>query len=301
MTHEPLSGVFPALITPFCADGTLDRVTLADLVERAAAAGVTGFAPCGSTGEGWHLLPATRRAVLTTVLAHSPVDLSVLCWVPANDLETTLSELEDVAEAGATAALLAPPVAGTEQSEFVTALADRAPLPLVLYNIPALSGVAVETETILRLADHPRVIGVKDSTRDMENLQRWIWATEGADGFSVLTGADSLLVSSLLTGAAGTIAASPGVLPQLAVGIHRAVVDGDLETAWARQRELAAIVDLCRAHAFPAGWKVALHLLGYGSGRPAPSREGLDEQAVGELREQLQAFPAFTAAQRSTA
>lgn len=297
-TTRTIEGVYPALITPIGSDGRIDHTTLGELVERAADAGVDGFAPCGSTGEGWHLSPAARSAVLRTVVLHATDGAPVICWVPANTLESTLQEIEQAAAAGATAALLAPPVSGTEQAEFLTAVAGRSPLPLVLYNIPAVSGVEVEREAVMRLAEHPHVLGIKDSTRDMETLQRWIWSTADAADFSVLTGTDTLLVTSVLTGAAGTIAASPGVLPRLAVDIFHAVTGDELDRAWALQRELAGIVDHCRSHPFPAGWKAALHLLGYGTGRTAPPREPLGERALADLGRQLRDVPAFAAAQR---
>src|SRR5699024_9233348 len=124
------------------------------------------------------------------------------------------------------------------------------------------------------------------------------WSTADTEEFAVLTGADSLLATSMLTGATGTIAASPGVLPRLAVEIHRAVRNHDLEAAWARQRELAAIVDLCRAHAFPAGWKAALRLLGFGTGLTVPPRKSLSEQAMAALERELRDFPSFVTSQR---
>src|SRR5699024_8283925 len=109
-----------------------------------------------------------RHAVLRTVVTHAPGDLPIIAWVPASTLDATLQELQRAADAGATTALLAPPVGGHEQGEFLSALARRTPLDLVVYNIPAITGVAVEKATIDRVADHPRVIGIKDSTRDME-------------------------------------------------------------------------------------------------------------------------------------
>jgi len=293
MVNQMLRGVIPALVTPLAADGSVDTATLSRIVARAVDAGVDGLAPCGTTGEGWNLGVEARRQVLDTVVRQAAGAVPITCWVPAGTVDVTLDELSAVRQRGATMALIAPPASGGRQVSFFTELAARTPIPLVLYNIPGVSGYAVELETVRRLAGRSTVAGLKDSSRDFEYLQQVIWCADGADAFSVVTGADTLLVASMAAGAAGTIAASPGVLPHLSVSIRDAIREGDAERAWRAQRQLAEIVGVCRAHAFPAGWKAALQLLGFGVARVAPPRESPGPEFSSAVAEALGATTAF--------
>jgi dihydrodipicolinate synthase/N-acetylneuraminate lyase len=172
---------------------------------------------------------------------------------------------------------------------FYEKLADRSDLPLVLYNIPAYTGVRIAPDVVARLAVHPNIAGIKDSSRDMEYQQGVVFASAGAP-FRVYTGSDTLLLASLAAGAHGTIAASVNLVPELATGIHRAFTSGDLATARREQERLFRVVMACRSGPAPAGWKAALaiagicepHLAPPAGPLPAPMREDL-ARMLGEL------------------
>jgi 4-hydroxy-tetrahydrodipicolinate synthase len=254
-----------ALATPLDADGHIDENGLERLVERVVAAGIDGISPCGSTGEGARLGRERRTAVTSRVRKLVPDGMPVISGVPLMTLDEGLAELDDLAELGATAALVAPPSYYPLPDESVLrlyeALARDAPLPLLLYNIPVFTKVRLAPDVVARLAAHPAIAGIKDSSRDMEYQQELIAATTDAE-FSVLTGADTLLVASLVVGAAGSISASANLVPELPVAIQRALHAGDLRTASELQRRLARIVAACRAGEPPAGWKAALSIAG---------------------------------------
>jgi 4-hydroxy-tetrahydrodipicolinate synthase len=254
-----------ALATPLDADGQLDEDGLARLVERVVAAGIDGISPNGSTGEGARLGRERRIAVTTQVRKLAPDGMPVISGVPLTTLVEGRAELDYLAELGATAALVAPPSYYPLPDESVLrlyeALAHDAPLPLLLYNIPVFTKVRLAPDVVGRLAGHPAIAGIKDSSRDMEYQQELIAATADAE-FAVLTGADTLLVASLTVGAAGAISASANLVPELPVGIQRAFLAGDFRTATELQRRLARIVAACRAGEPPAGWKAALAVAG---------------------------------------
>ena len=259
------SGAMVALLTPLDADGRLDEHGLERLVERVVAAGIDGISPNGSTGEGARLGRERRIAVATRVRKLAPDGMPVVSGVPLTTLDEGRAELDDLAELGATAALVAPPSYYPLPDESVLrmyeALAGDAPLPLLLYNIPIFTKVRLAPGVVARLATHPAIAGIKDSSRDMEYQQELIAATADAE-FAVLTGADSLLVASLAVGVAGSITAGANLVPELPVGIQRAFHAGDFRTATELQRRLARIVAACNAGEPPAGWKAALSVAG---------------------------------------
>lgn len=260
----PPAGVSCALITPVTADGALDLGALDRLVERAVAGGVHGLSPTGSTGEGSRLTVSQRQQVVARVCAAAQ-GLPVIAGVPPQAVDDLLRELDVAASAGARAGLVAPPgfyaASDAEVLDFYRRLAERTPLPLVLYHIPALAGAGVSPQVAAELATHPAVVGLKDSSRDLKYLRALVHSVSDAavsgTGFTVVTGTDALLVESLETGAVGAIAASPNVVPDLAVRIWERWVDGDRYGAQLIQRDLGRVVEACRAGGFPAGWKYA--------------------------------------------
>ena len=283
-------GVMAALATPLDRDGLLDENGLHRLVEHILAAGVDGVSPVGSTGEGAHLDGHRRAQVTERVRALVPDGFPVVAGAPVLDPDRGVHDLTDLGTAGATAALVSIqgvyPLAAADVARVYQDLAERSPLPLVLYNIPVYTRLSLDPDLVGRLATHPNVVGIKDSSRDLEYLQQIVTATAGTD-FRVYTGTDTLLSASLLLGADGTIAASVNLVPELAVGIYRAVGSGDTATAQMLQARLAAIVRACRRGPAPAGWKAALSLAGLCSDRMASPASPLPQSERDDLRRAL--------------
>jgi 4-hydroxy-tetrahydrodipicolinate synthase len=267
------AGAMAALATPVHADGTLDEGGLERLVHRVVSGGVDGISPVGSTGEGALLTREQRHAVCRRVRELAPPGMPVIPGVPLVTLAGGRAELEAVAEAGGTAALVAaPPYYPLSDDSVLRAyetLAELSPVPLLLYNIPVFTKISIAPDVVARLAAHPAVAGIKDSSRDMSYQQQVLYATAGAD-FSVLTGTDTLLVASLTLGAAGTIAASANLVPGLTTGVYRAFRDGQVQAALSLEQRLTRIVTACRAGYFPAGWKAALEIAGVCAAHPVP-------------------------------
>lgn len=265
-TPTALRGVFAALATPLDERGELDEDALERLLAHIVGGGTSGVSPAGSTGEGSRLTRRQRRQLTATVRALVPARFPVLSGLPLTSVEEGITELAELADAGATAALVAPPayypLDDDEVLRLYETLAERTPVPLVLYNIPVFTKVPISPGVVGRLAAHPAIAGIKDSSRDLEYFHQMLAATGGTPDFTALTGTDTLLLPSLLAGAGGTIAASVNLVPRLAVEIRRAFGEGDLDLAGTRQRRLAEIVHACRCGSVPAGWKAALEYVG---------------------------------------
>lgn len=271
MTPVP-HGATAALATPLDEHGNLDEAGLTKLVDRVVGAGVVGISPTGSTGEGARLSRSQRLEVTRLVRERVPAGMPVISGVPLTSVAEGLDELEQLAERGATAALVAPPyyypLQDVEALRLYENLAERSPLPVVLYNIPVFTKVSFAPHVVGALATHPNIAGIKDSSRDIEYFQKVLAATEGAD-FAVVTGSDTYLVACLLAGATGTIAASINLVPHLPVGIYDAVKAGDLGEALRLERELGHVIHLCRGGTPPVAWKAALAHVGVCQPYPA--------------------------------
>lgn len=258
-----------ALATPIDHDGRVDEAGLQRILGHVLLGGIDGVCPVRSTGKETRLSQRERLEVTAIVRAAVPPSMPVIAGVPVNSVSSTRRELAKLGEVGATAALVSPPSYFPSSEEdlinLYRSLANETSVPLVIYNIPQFTKVRVSPAAVAALAAHPNVVGLKDSGRDLDYLQevvRLTGAVSADQDFRVYTGADTLLVASLLAGADGVIAASANVLPNVCVRICSAVGEGDFAEAKKLQGELAELVATCRRSDGPAAWKIALEVLG---------------------------------------
>lgn len=294
MSAEQLSGVHVALATPIDpTTGDLDTDGLDRLLKRVIDGGIDAICPTGSTGEGPRLTRGQRLAIMTAVRERVGPDRVVVPAASALALPDAISEINDLAAAGATAVLLAPPSyypqASTEVVAWYRTITEHTDCPLVLYNIPVMTKISIAPTVVAELAALPRVIGIKDSSRDIEYLQLILQASAGSD-FAVLTGSDTLLLPSLLLGAHGMIAAGMNLVPQLGRAVYDAITTGDHATATTTQQQLSTIVQACRAGLPPAGWKAALAWAGVCSDALVPPAQPLTPDLQSALAQTLTAL-----------
>ncbi|WP_161606021.1 dihydrodipicolinate synthase family protein [Microlunatus speluncae] len=287
MDVQGLHGVHVALATPIDpGTGHLDPAGLERLVDRVVGGGIDAICPTGSTGEGPRLTRAQRLTILQTVRERVGPDRVVLPGASSLNLPDAIAEVNDLAAAGASAVLLAPPAyypqAPAEVVAWYRTVTEHTDCPLVLYNIPVFTKISIAPAAVAELAALPGVIGIKDSSRDLEYLQLVLHATADAD-FAVLTGSDTLLLASLVLGADGMIAAGMNLVPDLGRIVFDAVKAGDLGTAEGTQRLLSTIVQACRAGQPPAGWKAALAWAGICSDALVPPAAPLTDEARATL------------------
>ena len=229
------SGVWIPLVTPF-RDHRIDHGALAALVRRLAKDGVAGFVVCATTGEAPLLSDAERLDVLATIQASS--SLPLIMGASATTADEVLRRI-DAAMRRAPAAFLVTPPPYLRPSQvaleaFFTTIADASPAPLVVYDIPARTGVRLELATLLALAAHPNIAALKDCGGRVEQTEGVI-----ADGrLQVLSGNDNEWFSTRCLGGAGAIAASAHVGTDLFVAFDRALARGDLSTGRALWRAL---------------------------------------------------------------
>lgn len=229
------SGVWIPIVTPF-REGRVDHDALAALVKRLAGAGVAGFVVCATTGEAPLLSDVERVEVLATIKANT--GLPLIMGASGTTAGEALRRI-DAAQRHAPAAFMvtAPPYLRPSQDAlhtFFTTIADASPAPLVVYDIPARTGVRIELDTLLALAAHPRIVALKDCGGRAEQTEALI-----ADGrLQVLCGNDNEWFSARCLGGAGAIAASAHIRTDLFVEFDDALARGDLVAGRALWRAL---------------------------------------------------------------
>jgi 4-hydroxy-2-oxoglutarate aldolase len=277
-----LRGVLLPFPTPFDAAEEFDAAALRTNLARWHETGVVGYVALGSTGERVHLDEREYLDVLASARACVPTSYLLIAGAGQQSVRHSIVEVERAARAGADAVLVitphfyrAPRAQGA-LVEYYTAVADAAPVPVILYSMPELTGVTIAPETIAQLAEHENICGVKDSYGDILNFAETIRLAPA--GFAVLTGNGPLLYAALAAGATGAILAAACVTPELAVAISRAVAAGEHTRALALQRAFTPLARAVTARYGIGGLKHALDLAAYAGGRVrAPLKEPTEE------------------------
>lgn len=250
------SGIWIPLVTPFDG-GFVDHASLDRLVRYYAGAGVSGFVALGTTGEPAALSDAEQSAVLATVIAAAgPVP--VVAGVSGNNTLSLCEKVEvlnDKPIAGILAAApyyIRPSQAGV--IGYFEALADKCRAPVILYDIPARTGVRLELPTLLELAGHERIVAVKDCGGELNKTLELI-----LDGrLQILCGEDIEMFGALCAGASGAITASAHILPERFVAMARAIKEDRLADARVLWHALVPLVFAAFAEPNPGPVKGAL-------------------------------------------
>ena len=260
------SGIWIPLVTPL-RSGSVDEPALARLVRHLAAQGVAGFVPCGSTGEAAMLSPDEQQQVLAATL-QAAGGLPVVCGLAGTRPQSVLARMAQCVDAAGAAdglaafLLTAPAYVKPSQAgiaDFFVQVADAAPRPLVVYDIPSRTGVRIEAATLLALAAHPNIVAVKDCSGDRHAAEALL-----ADGrLAWLAGNDDELFDQLARGARGAIVATAHLATADFVALHRAFAQGRLDTARALWRRLAPLARDAFAEPNPAPLKAVLARQGW--------------------------------------
>ncbi len=238
----PLCGIVPPLITPLSARDTLDVSGLERLLERVIGGGVHGLFILGTTGEGPSLSYRLRREVVERACRQTAGRLPVLVGITDTAPAESAALACYAAERGAAAVVLAPPyyqhVAQAELREYLNHLLPQLPLPLMLYNMPALTKVSFELPTVSWAMQQPRIVGIKDSSANMLYFQRLCGLAKQRSDWSVLMGPEELLACAVAAGGHGGVNGGANMFPSLYTALYHAAHNGDA----ARTRELWSLV-----------------------------------------------------------
>lgn len=304
MAAFTLSGIYPPLPTFFTMQEELDLATYQSHITRLAENGITGFVVMGTNGEAVHLTGDERVQVIEAARQAAGPRAQVIAGCGEQSTRATIHNCEQAARSGADVALVLPPFYYKGRMDAAALLdhyhtvAANSPLPVVIYNMPAsAAGLDLDVATICALAEHPNIIGVKDSSGNIAKLAQIVAVTaERSSGpFSVFAGSAGYLLPALAVGAVGAVAALANIYPREVCRMQELFQAGQLEEARRLQALLVpANTAVTTSYSVP-GLKAALELTaGYG-GRPRRPLQPLTENERKQLAYILERVDHFKA------
>jgi 4-hydroxy-2-oxoglutarate aldolase len=265
-----LNGIFTAITTPFNAEGAVAVDRLRENIGRYNRIPLAGYVAVGSTGESVLLTRAEVEQVFSAVREAAAPGRILIAGVGSESTPETISRSKAAANLGFDAVLVKTPsffksaLNPDTLSEHYRRVADASKLPVILYSIPQFTGIPLEADLVARLAEHPNIIGIKESSGNVQRVGEIIAATP--EKFQVVVGSADTLYASLMLGAVGGILALADCLPELCIELHRAVAaDQTASSRELHKRILPASNKLVRKMGIP-GVKHAMDYRGYYGG-----------------------------------
>jgi 4-hydroxy-2-oxoglutarate aldolase len=267
-----LSGVFPALTTPFAADGSVSIEDIRHNITKYNSTGLAGYVAIGSTGESVLLSRKEVDAVLIAVKESAAPGMRLIAGTGAESTAETIERTKRAAEIGYHVALVKTPYyyKPMYKPEVFIAhfrrVADASPIPVLLYSVPQFTGVALEAPEVGVLAQHANIIGIKESSGLVQRAAEILAAVPSS--FQLLVGSASMMFPSMVLGAVGAILALGSAMPEQCVALFNAVRSGDLERARELQAGILPASKLIVSQCGIPGVKYAMDQAGYRGGLP---------------------------------
>ncbi len=257
-------GVFTAIVTPFTGDGKIDEEALRKLVDFQIEKGISGIVPVGTTGESPTLSHEEHHRVIEIVIDQVNGRVPVIAGTGSNCTEEAIKMTEKAKEAGATASLQVAPYYNKPTQEgfyrHFTAIADAVDIPIIVYNIPGRSGKNIENSTMLELAKHKNIVGVKEASGNINQMMDLI--LNKPDSFVVLSGDDNLTLPLMALGGKGVISVASNIVPDRMAEFVGAALRGEWEKARKLHYELLPLFRAIFIETNPIPIKAALAMKG---------------------------------------
>lgn len=288
MSKARIKGILTPNLVPLDRNGNIAEDELRRYVEWLVQKGVSGLYPNGSTGEFTRFSPEERREIIRTVASQVNGRVPVLAGAAEATVRDTLAACAAYAEMGCTAAAICAPyyfkLSQDSVGEYFAELARHTELDIVLYNIPQFAN-EISLDTIERLADFPRIVGIKDSSRDFPRFLNLINRMRPRrPDFSILIGTEEIILPALLMGGDGGTIATSGIVPEVVMKLYALAESGKIEEARKIQFKLLELINVMLFGAgFPEGFRAAASLRGFVMGQsrqPLSPKEKCDLNAV---------------------
>lgn len=259
-----LKGSLVALITPMNQDGSINYEQLHDLIDWHIENGTDGIVAVGTTGESATLPVEEHLAVIEATVKHVNKRVPVIAGTGANNTVEAIALSKAAEQAGADYTLSVVPYYNKPSQEGIyqhfKAIAEATSIPMVIYNVPGRTVVSMSNDTILRLAEIPNIVGVKEASGNIGNNIELINSVP--EGFAVLSGDDPTGLPFMLCGGHGVVTVAANVAPKLFADMCRAALEGDIATARRLNGQLIPIYNTMFCEPSPAAPKWGLSLLG---------------------------------------
>jgi 4-hydroxy-2-oxoglutarate aldolase len=262
-----LSGVYPALTTPFAPDGSVSIAGVKHNIQRYNAIGMAGYVAIGSTGESVLLSRDEAESVLVAVKESAASGKRLIAGTGAESTAETIQRTKRAAELGYDVALVKTPYyyKPVYKSDVFIAhyrrVADASPIPIMLYSVPVFTGISLEAPEIAALSEHPNIVGLKESSGVILRLEEMLAVAKKS--FQILVGSAPTVFPSLAVGASGAILALASALPEKCVELYQLVRSGEFEKARELQLTLLNASKTMVSEAGIAGIKFAMEQRGY--------------------------------------
>lgn len=278
-------GIVPPLVTPLAGRDELDHAGLARLIEHQLSGGVHGLFLLGTTGEASALSGALRREFMSVAIRQINRRIPVLVGTSDTSIVESLKLARDAADAGADAIVVTTPyylqLEQSELFEYVRTIDRESPLPVFLYNMPRLTKVWFSLETLQQAMQLKNIVGVKDSSGDLDYFKKLCDLAAERPDWSLLIGSESNLAEAIEMGADGGVTGGANIVPRLFVDLYDAAMKGDADRVAELQSLLQHLKKIYQGGEYAAGTirgiKCALEVLGICSARMAEPHRGCDE------------------------
>ena len=264
MNGRTLTGCGTALVTPFQRDGKVDEAALRRFVDWQVAEGIHFVVPCGSTGEAVTMTPAEHRRVVEITVEAVAGRVPVVAGAGSNDTARAIAVSKEMKAAGATHLLHVSPMYNKPPQRGIIAhfraIIDAVDLPIVIYNVPGRTGSNIEVRTTLELAKCTSIVAVKEASGNINQIADII--RDRPQGFSVLSGDDSITLPVMALGGEGVISVTSNATPRLMAQLCDACAANDLVTARNLHRRLQPWMAAAFIEPNPIPAKAALSMLG---------------------------------------
>ena len=259
-----LKGSLVALITPMNQDGSINYEQLHDLIDWHIENGTDGIVAVGTTGESATLPVEEHLAVIEATVKHVNKRVPVIAGTGANNTVEAIALSKAAEQAGADYTLSVVPYYNKPSQEGIyqhfKAIAEATSIPMIIYNVPGRTVVSMSNDTILRLAEIPNIVGVKEASGNIgKNIEL---INSVPEGFAVLSGDDPTGLPFMLCGGHGVVTVAANVAPKLFADMCRAALEGDITTARRLNEQLIPIYNTMFCEPSPAAPKWGLSLLG---------------------------------------
>ena len=286
------TGVATALATPFQENGQLNLEAWAALIEDQIQEGVTGLVIGGTTGEGMTITDDEFETLLVRAVEVANGRAVIIAGTGSNNTAVSIEKTKRAAELGAEMAMVVTPYYNkSTQAGLIahfTAIADASPIPLMLYNVPSRTGVALAPETVGELAEHPRITALKEASGDISVMAQIM--AHIPEGFTVYCGNDDQILPYMAWGAQGVVSVLSNVYPGATVALADALLAGDLQTARTWQIRLLPVIDELFAEVNPIPVKAALQARGFEVGAPRLPLVPMSATAEAKLLSAMEQF-----------
>ncbi|MGO9568233.1 MAG: 4-hydroxy-tetrahydrodipicolinate synthase [Desulfomonilaceae bacterium] len=257
------SGTFTAIVTPF-KGGRVDEAAFKKLIRFGIDGGVSGFVPCGTTGESPALSHEEHNRVIELAVKEVAGQVKVIAGTGSNSTEEAIALTKHAKAVGADGALLVSPYYNKPTQEGLyqhfKAVAEGVDIPIILYNIQARTAVNIENQTVERLAGIPNIVGVKEASGSIMQMSEVIRLC--GSGFDVLSGDDQMTFPLMALGGKGVISVVTNIVPGKMVSLVNAMLAGEIDKARAMHFELFELCQAMFLETNPIPIKAALGLMG---------------------------------------